>query len=479
MHVRSNSPKVTVQLYLVDPDNPSIEDDNVVGWFTMDVRKLSPNNSNSNIHKMKLQGCAPAIVEVSSSIKTLPRRSSIEDKEMKGLEKQSDDVKKLSSVTDMDALPIGPGSLSPQACTFCFTVNIRGASNLEDVVQNVNRGDPPPMFWFSYSLFSVVVQTDQFTLVNNNGGDDDDDSPPSMLFVPVFDTFLLRSTPSDLVIFLKSMPPLRIFLRTEDLVVAHTDVRIGELFPFAAMKQVPMKEKIGGFETDCSLVSPLSTTTKDGEIDIEVQKGVGGKASVSIGVSINVKEIEPVNNDKPDVDLLPVVFDDVGEKSEDVVATATTIPKPKKTSQLPPMQMNSIQIWVSHANFYETANFTETAPARYVGGGSGVVFSVVPMEGQGVAKVVERPTVLQTRVSSGESLLSTGVSAFVEFHPNMATTPPPESAILHIVATCMHGKEEREIGRAEVHWPGNPKKKMIWLFIFCLCGGVKKGIGGP
>ncbi len=482
-HIRLNNPKVTIQLYLVDPDNPSIEDENVVGWFTMDMRKLSLNGSNSNIQKLKLQGCAPAIVEVSSSIKTLPRRSSIEDKEMKGLEKHSvdDDVKDLSSVTDMDALPIGPGSLSPEARTFCFTVNIRGASNLEDVVQNMNCCmDPPPMFWFSYSLFRVVVQTDQFTLANNNGGDkgDDDGGSPtatttSMLFVPVFDTFLLRSTPSDLANFFESMPPIRIVLCTEDQVVAHTDVPISELFPYAAMKQVPLKEKIGGFEIDCPLVSPLSTTTKGDEIVLDGQKGGASSATMSISVSITAKEIEPpaVNNEKADVnDVLPIVFDDVEKKSEDMTAatTAATTTKPKNISQQLPasMQMNSIQVWVSHATFYETANFTETAPAQYVGGGSGgIVFSVVPAEGQGVAKVVERPTVVQTRVSSGESLLSTGISAFVEFHhPYMvSTTPSPESAIIYIVATCIHEKEENEIGRAAVHWPGNnnPIKKGI------------------
>ncbi len=429
----------------MDPDNPSVENGDVVGWFAMDVRKFT---SISNLHKIKLQGCAPAIVEVSGSIKILPRRASVEDKEVKGLEKQS--VKAISPLTDMDALPIGPGSLSPEACTFFFTVNIRGASNLEDIVRNVN-GDPPPLFWFSYSLFSVVVQTDQFSVVNSEGP-----PPPSMLFVPAYDTFLLRATSSDLVNFFESMPALRIFLCTEGLVVAHADIQIGELLPCAALRQVPMEEQIAAsFETDCPLVSP-SSTTKDGETEAEVQKG-GGGASLSVGFSIKVKEIKPVSSDQPGPDLLPPVVFGEGEKNEDVMAA--TIPNPKQTFQLP-MQMNSIHIWVSRANLYATGNFTEPAPARCVGGGGGgIVFSVVPMGGQGVAKVVERPTVVQTRLPSGEALLSSGVSALLEFHPNKAT-PPPESAILHIVATCMRGEEEREIGRAEVHWPGNKRRRV-------------------
>ncbi len=441
----------------MDPDNPSVEGGDV-GWFVMDVRKFT---SSSNLHKIKLQGCAPAIVEVSGSIKVLPRRASIEDKEIKGLEKKQSGIRTISPLTDMDALPIGPSSLSPEACTFCFTVNIRGASNMEDIARNMN-GDPPRLFWFSYSLFGVLVQTDQFSIVNSGGG-----PPPVMLFVPVFDTFLLRATPLDLIHFFESMPALRIFLCTEGLVVAHADVQIGELLPCAALRQAPMEEKLAAssFETECPLVSPSFTTTQDGKTEAEVQKGGGGGgASLTVGFSIKVKEVRPVTSiyqTAPDLMPPPMVFGE-GKKNEDVMAAAT-ITGPKQTLELP-VQINSIHVWVSRANLYATGNFTEPAPARCVGGG--IVFSVVPMRGKGVAKVVEKPTVVQTIVPSGEPLQSSGVSALLEFHPNKST-PPPESAILYIVATCMRGEEGREIGRVEVLWPGN-RRKRVWLFIFCL-----------
>ncbi len=486
--IHSNNPKVIVHLYLVGPNNSSIEDGDVIGYFSMDVRKLSSSNS---LHKIKLQGCSPAIVEVFGSIKTLPRRpssSSVDDKEMSGLEKHR--AKTVSPLSDMDALPIGPGSLSPEACTFCFTVNIRGASNLQGLVENMKGDNPPSLFWFSYSLFSVVVQTDRFSVGNTGDG-----PPPPMLFVPVYDTFLLRATQLDLANFFESMPALRIFLCTEGTVVAHADIRIGELFPCAALRQVPMEERDAGFETDCPLVSSLYAL-KD---DVEAQNG--GRASVSVGFNIKLKEIDKVsgNENKPDSDvLLPVVFGaGEGEKNDDVMAstavatgtdatnTATAIPKSKQAFQLLPMQLNSIQIWISRANFCALApNFTEgtgvASPVLCVG--NDIVFSIVPMGGQGVAKVVERPTVVQTRVSSGKPVLSSGVSALLEFHPN-TSTPPPESAILHIVATFVRrGKDEREIGRAVVHWPGKKKMEIeyVWFgglfdsILFCLSSFVEE-----
>lgn len=121
------------------------------------------------------------------------------------------------SVSDLDALPVGPGADGEDAATFSLAISVKGAAGLSalssasaDVADGGGAG-----FWLSYSIFGVVVQTNRFERLapplRPGGGDRD-----GQVLEPMLDSFRLRATLQGLCQFLGEAPPLQVSLKPAD-----------------------------------------------------------------------------------------------------------------------------------------------------------------------------------------------------------------------------------------------------------------------
>lgn len=110
------------------------------------------------------------------------------------------------AVSDLDALPVGPGADGADARTFSLAISVMGAAGLSPLIAAaVSRADVADAgFWLSYSIFGVVVQTDRFEgLVPPPPGD-------RAVLEPMMDSFRLRATLQGLCQFLGEAPPLQV-----------------------------------------------------------------------------------------------------------------------------------------------------------------------------------------------------------------------------------------------------------------------------
>lgn len=107
------------------------------------------------------------------------------------------------AVSDLEALPVGPGADGDEARTFSLSISVKGAAGLAGLAPSVEVGEGVG-FWFSYSIFGVVVQTDRFDRLA---------APPpggGPLLEPMLDSFRLRATLQGLCEFLGEAPPLQV-----------------------------------------------------------------------------------------------------------------------------------------------------------------------------------------------------------------------------------------------------------------------------
>lgn len=107
------------------------------------------------------------------------------------------------AVSDLEALPVGPEADGDEAQTFSLSISVKGAAGLAGLASSVEVADGVG-FWFSYSIFGVVVQTDRFDrLATPSPGD-------GPLLEPMLDSFRLRATLQGLCEFLGEAPPLQV-----------------------------------------------------------------------------------------------------------------------------------------------------------------------------------------------------------------------------------------------------------------------------
>lgn len=111
------------------------------------------------------------------------------------------------AVSDLEALPVGPDSSSPDARTFSLSISIKSAARLILVAPPQQVDTTGAGFWFSYSVFGVVVQTDRFERLADPGPGD------RPVLEPMLDSFRLRATLHDLCHFLGEAPPLQVCCR--------------------------------------------------------------------------------------------------------------------------------------------------------------------------------------------------------------------------------------------------------------------------
>lgn len=105
------------------------------------------------------------------------------------------------AVCDLDALPVGPGADGRDARTFSLSISVKGASGLPELSPGVDNAGVG--FWFSYSIFGVVVQTDRFERLASRPGE-------GPILEPMLDSFRLRATLRGLRGFLDEAPPLQV-----------------------------------------------------------------------------------------------------------------------------------------------------------------------------------------------------------------------------------------------------------------------------
>ncbi|CAN0310708.1 unnamed protein product, partial [Ectocarpus sp. 12 AP-2014] len=132
----------------------------------------------------------------------------------------------VDAVSDLDALPVGPGADGQDARTFSLAISVKGAAGLSGLAAAVAGADGGgPGFWLSYSIFGVVVQTDRFESLGP--------PPPGggAVLEPMMDSFRLRATLQGLCHFLAEAPPLQVYLCTEGRILAHADVDMSPLLP--------------------------------------------------------------------------------------------------------------------------------------------------------------------------------------------------------------------------------------------------------
>jgi Cep120 protein len=132
-----------------------------------------------------------------------------------------------SSPLPVEALPVGPHALSADAVVLSLSLSIKDAAALHSLAPELDGSGVK--FWFSYSLFDVVVQTDQFEQLS--------DAAPTAaagsakLFAAVCDTFKLRATLADLREHLAQHTPLHVYLCTEQRVIASAEIPLSSVLP--------------------------------------------------------------------------------------------------------------------------------------------------------------------------------------------------------------------------------------------------------
>ncbi|CAN0382529.1 unnamed protein product, partial [Ectocarpus sp. 8 AP-2014] len=297
--VKAYTPVCKVHVYATDPNSPTMDTSDSVGWFIVDMRDLAGQRQQERW--VKLQGASPAEVLISSSLamardpqedpgtegheqrgrpnsgtgghrgndaakppasrasfdggsptaaseRTMPlpvaaaaaaaaAAAGLEDDEVAvhtGVDSTGSESEEslaastaVEAVSDLDALPVGPGADGQDARTFSLAISVKGAAGLSGLAAAVAGGDGggPAGFWLSYSIFGVVVQTDRFESLGP--------PPPGggAVLEPMMDSFRLRATLQGLCHFLAEAPPLQVYLCTEGRILAHADVDMSLLLP--------------------------------------------------------------------------------------------------------------------------------------------------------------------------------------------------------------------------------------------------------
>lgn len=226
---------VQVHVYATDANNPRMENSDSVGWFTVDVRDLAGQRLRDE-RWVKLQGANPAEILISStlamvregeegksrdepSVQSLSQASSpcsvsssrAEAECMMPSEVQPTETAQpyaslmtlpgTGTVSELDALPVGPGADGLDARTFSLGIMIKGAARLLQLAPQLDGTGFG--FWFSYSVFGVVVQTDRFERLAPPAGN-------GPVVEPMMDSFRMRATLPGLCDFLNEAPPLQV-----------------------------------------------------------------------------------------------------------------------------------------------------------------------------------------------------------------------------------------------------------------------------
>jgi hypothetical protein len=281
-HVRAHSPKVKVHLYASDADTPRMETSEAVGWFTIDLRELASGSMDARA--LKLQGCSPAEVTVEGSLAVVrgdkgkgrearaqAAAELVAEESAKSL--QAMPLPAAEALADLDALPIGESATSSDARVFQLCVELKSASGLASLAPHLDGVGVP--FWFSYSLFDVVIQTEKFPRLSPEPKSDS-------LFEPIRDTFRLLATPGDLRRFLADSAPLQIYLCSEGRVIAHSSVELKLVLQGAdadltfAMSEgeYPLVRYDGSHSSSVEAsIKCLVSVTHDEEVPIQPQEG--------------------------------------------------------------------------------------------------------------------------------------------------------------------------------------------------------------
>ena len=129
---------------------------------------------------------------------------------------------------EVEALPVGAHADTPAARTFSLSLTIRRAAGLQQLLTTQALSETGK-FWFSSSLFDVVVQTDQFDAAAIRAADSEAQTPAgqrSRLFEAVCDTFRVRATLTDLQQHLAEHSPLPVYLCTEQKIIAAAHITL-------------------------------------------------------------------------------------------------------------------------------------------------------------------------------------------------------------------------------------------------------------
>jgi Cep120 protein len=127
----------------------------------------------------------------------------------------------------VEALPVGPNASTADAVVLSLSLSIKDAAALHSLAPELDGIGVK--FWFSYSLFDVVVQTDQFEKLSRPAPTAAAGS--GKLFAAVCDTFKLRATLADLREHLAQHTPLHVYLCTERRVIASAEIPLSSVVP--------------------------------------------------------------------------------------------------------------------------------------------------------------------------------------------------------------------------------------------------------
>lgn len=223
-----------VYVFVTHANSPAMESSDSLGWFTVDTRDLAGQRL-QNERWVKLQGASPAEVLISSTLAIVPEHEQEDSRDDQSkaqssafspfprsprpgrqsptsVEERSTDNPPVKpptvplpaateTISELESLPVGQGADGPDARTFSLSISVKGAGRLAQLAPHLDGVGGG--FWFSYSIFGVVVQTNRFECLTPPSGD-------GLLLEPMMDSFRLRATLSGLCHFLSDAPPVQV-----------------------------------------------------------------------------------------------------------------------------------------------------------------------------------------------------------------------------------------------------------------------------
>ncbi|KAG5185164.1 hypothetical protein JKP88DRAFT_289433 [Tribonema minus] len=272
---KAYNPKLKVQLIAVDASAPALTDGDFVGWFALDLRDLASGRMEQQW--VKLQGCLPAEVQVSGCLRVVPeelqqaqeQQQQQQTQQEQAQHEQSQAPSQTSSVirepsppaavataaaastsaaapcspagggshaaasaaaaeAAADALPVGDDAASPDARMFTLSLTIMRASNLAQSAPDL--AGTGARVWLSYSLFDIVVQTEQFSIGSGDGTSGGSGGGTEAM-TPACDAFRLRATLGGLARHLHALSPLRVYVCTHGRVIGAVHLPLAQLLP--------------------------------------------------------------------------------------------------------------------------------------------------------------------------------------------------------------------------------------------------------
>ena len=209
-----------------------------LGYGLVDVRQISLSRLHAKRQScwLRLHGSNPGEIKVSFALYGLREApqtggnvgSPYQQRPQTLVERSPETNEGFVAEPSSDFIPIGRGSNF-----YSLSITLSGLEGLLPLF-----GERQGQFWLSYKMFGIVIQTECFKNL------------AAPVFMPIQDSFKLRSSISELTSFFESLPPVSVYLCAPDLALGVATIPLRELLikdGQRAPPQVNNAELRGGF----------------------------------------------------------------------------------------------------------------------------------------------------------------------------------------------------------------------------------------